>query len=153
MFCYARRATSMTGIALVAIVLFGAPTVHFLNVAALMTAIAVVAGGTAAAGALVFVALRSVRKRRALAGGCVACQLKCQHAMTSFGAPRASRLWLVSTVNRSAPAPGREPVIPDRRTVVDLPLPRWPDAPLRTATAPLHASTPPALERVPAAAR
>jgi hypothetical protein len=136
----------MTGIAIVAIVLFGSPTVHFLNVAALMTAIAVVAGGTAATGALVYLALRSVRKRRALAGGCVACQLKCQHAMTSFGAPRPTRLWLVSTVDRSVPAPVRsvrEAAIPDRRPVVDLPLPRWPDAPLLTD----------ARERVPAVAR
>jgi len=150
----------MTGIALVAIILFGSPTVHFLNVAALMTAIAVVAGGTAAAGALVFLGLRSVRRRRTLAGGCVACKLKCQRAMTSFGASGASRLWLVSTVNRSTPTPDHP-----ARPVVDLPLPRWPDAPLRTATAPRHvsaplpassplpASAPLAHERLPAAAR
>jgi hypothetical protein len=151
MVCYARSATSIGAVALVAFVVFGRAAAHLIDVTALMVAVSVVAGGTAIAAGLIFLALRSVRRRRALAGGCVACQLKCQHAMTGTVASRAGagafgagagRLWLVSSVDRGASAagsasvrgpaiPDQRPVVPDQRPVVKVPAPRWPDSPLR----------------------
>jgi hypothetical protein len=108
MVCYARRAASIAGIALVILLVFGRSAAHALDMAALMVAIGVVAGGTLLAALLVFVALRSVRRKRALAGGCVACQLKCQHAQVGTAGARGAvkippaRLWLVSTADRVA---------------------------------------------------
>jgi hypothetical protein len=190
MVCYARSATGIATITLIAVLIFGRAAVHLLNVAALMVSISIVAGGTAVLAGLVFLALRSVRRRRALAGGCVACQLKCQHAMTDaasgFGAGdgvfagRAGRLWLVSSVDRGAPAqrpaparrgvpergPVRGPAIPDRRPlvarqqpvvagqmpVVVVPAPRWPDRPLHSDV-PREPAPVPVPVPVPAAAR
>jgi hypothetical protein len=99
MVCYAQRLITMTCIALVAFLLLGKAVTHSLDVASLVVAVSAVVAGTAVAAAIAFVSFRSVRRRRALAGGCVACQFKCQHAMTEA---RPSRMWLVSTVDRAA---------------------------------------------------
>jgi hypothetical protein len=107
MVCYARPAGGMAFVALVALVVFGRAAGHFFATAALMLAIAAAAGSAAVVAVLAFAVFRSVRRRRAAAGGCVSCQLRCQHAMTEL--PR--RLLVVHTVDRG-PAP-----------------PRWPDRP------------------------
>lgn len=117
MVCYARRATGILSIGIVALFLYGADTAHLFDVAGLLISLAVVLGGAAVAAVAVYVALRSVRHKRALAGGCVSCQLRCQHAMTgdpgwrsSSSAASASasagsgRMWLVSSVERRAAA-------------------------------------------------
>ncbi len=149
MVCYARTAYGITGIAVVILVIFGRAAAHYLDVAALLTAVLTVLGGAAVTAAAVFLSLRSVRRRRALAGGCVGCQFRCQHAMTDFAPGQHTRLWLVRSVDRGVPQvdqsvpvgvrgasatgrtwPAREP-IPDRPPVVMMPVPRWPDRPLR----------------------
>ena len=127
MVCYARRAYGMAGIALVALVVFGRSAAHYLDVTALAAALLMVVTGAAVVSAAVFVSLRSVRRRRALAGGCAGCRFQCQHALTDFaprhaGAGGTSRLWLISSVDRDAPAAG---------TPVPLAVPRWPDHPVR----------------------
>jgi hypothetical protein len=50
------------------------------------------------------VVFMSVRRRRAVAGGCVSCQFRCQHAMTgpAMTGP-GRRLWLVTTADRRPP--------------------------------------------------
>ena len=55
---------------------------HFFGTAALIIAVTAAAGGAAVAAALAFAAVGSIRRRRAVAGGCVHCQFRCQHAMT-----------------------------------------------------------------------
>jgi hypothetical protein len=114
MVCYARPAGMMAAVVLVVVLVFGRPAAHFFDVAALMAAIAVAAGGAAVAAVLAFVAFGSIRRRRAEAGGCVRCQLRCQHAMTEQ--PR--RLLVVSTVERGPGASER-----------GMAAPRWPDRP------------------------
>jgi hypothetical protein len=114
MVCYARPAGMMTAVVLVVLLVFGRPTAHFFDVAALMAAMAVAAGGAAVAAVLAFVAFGSIRRRRAQAGGCVRCHLRCQHAMTEQ--PR--RLLMVSTVERGPGASER-----------GMAAPRWPDRP------------------------
>jgi hypothetical protein len=106
MVCYARPAGLMAVVVVVVLLVFGQPVSHFFDTAALMLAITVAAGGAAVAAALAFAAFLSVRRRRAMAGGCVNCQFRCQHAMTE-----QPRRLVMSTVER-APAP-----------------PRWPDRP------------------------
>ena len=155
MVCYARPASRLAAIVLVAWLVFAVPVSHFFDTAVLVTAVAVATVGAAVAAALAFATFMSVRRRRAAAGGCVSCQFRCQHAMTGpamTGLPR--RLWLVSTADRrpahpSAPghpgtAPGRSvPIllsIPAVRSAAPadaeswgLAAPRWPDRPaLRT---------------------
>jgi hypothetical protein len=105
MVCYTGRATWIAGIALVALVIYGRSADHFLDGTALAVALTIVAATAAAAAVLVFLAFRSTRRRRALAGGCVACRLSCQHAMTA----QPSRLRLVSIVDRR---PTAEPGLP-----------------------------------------
>jgi hypothetical protein len=131
MVCYARPAGGMAFVVLVVLVVFGRSAGHFFATAALMITIAAAAGSAAAAAALAFAVFRSVRRRRAAAGGCVSCQLRCQHAMTEL----PGRLPVVSTVERG-PAP-----------------PRWPDRPayrsgsaLRAALAARPADQPERLE-------
>jgi hypothetical protein len=138
MVCYARPASWLAAIAVIAFVILGRPVGHFLDTAAVAVALMVVIAGAAAATALVLAAFMSTRRRRA-AGGCVSCQFRCQHAMTE--SPRRS--WLVTTVDRRAPAPapvpvsvaGQSAVIPGRSAPVFLPMPsvapRWPDRPAR----------------------
>ena len=101
MVCYARPASRMAALLLVLFLVFGRSAAHFFDAAALMVAIAVAVGGAAVAAAVAFAVFRSVQRRRAAAGGCVSCQLRCQHAMTDQ--PR--RLLMVSTVDRGAGGP------------------------------------------------
>ena len=101
MVCYARPASRFAGLLIVALLVFGRPVSHFLDTAAILVAALAATGGAAIAAALVFAAFASPRHRRAAAGGCVSCQFRCQHAMTS--APR--RPWLVTTTDRHEPGP------------------------------------------------
>ncbi len=140
MVCYARPATRLAAIVIVALLVFGRPLGHFFDTAAVMAAITVATGVAAVAAVLVFVALLSTRRRRAAAGGCVSCQFRCQHAMTEPSRTgRSRRLWLVSTADRREPVPAQlrpgpeRPGVPGRPVPVFLPAPRWPDRPLHHA--------------------
>jgi hypothetical protein len=140
MVCYARPAGRMAAIVLLIFLVFSRPISHYFNTAALVVAITVAIAVAAALAAVAFGAFLAVRRRRAAAGGCVSCQLQCQHAMTEQ--PR--RLLMVSTVDRGAdraPAAARLPV-----SAVDHGAsgPRWPDRPAhRTGPlVPQHASRP-----------
>lgn len=157
MVCYTQRAVTMSCIALVAFLLLGKAVTHSIDVASLLVSVSAVVAGTALAATIAFFSFRAVRHRRALAGGCVACTRKCQHAMTEVACtsaahrPRPTRLWLISTVDRgatAAPVHSRAPAAavhgvakarggtgrPDAPHVVSLPMPHWPDRPLRTET-------------------
>jgi hypothetical protein len=138
MVCYARPASWVAAIAVVAFLVLGRPVGHFLDTAAVAVALTMVIAGAAVATALVLAALMSTRRRRAAAGGCVSCQFRCQHAMTES----SRRSWLVTTVDRRAPVPvrvgvdGHSAVTPGRSVPVFLPMPsvgppRWPDRPAR----------------------
>jgi len=128
----------MAVIVLVAWVVCGRALTHYLDIAALMTSVAVVFGGALVAATIAFFSFRAVQRRRVMAGGCVACEHKCQHAMTDRPAP--TRLWLISTADRGAdlarpaPVPVQAAVPVQARPVVMLPTPRWPDRPLRGET-------------------
>ncbi len=147
MVCYAQRLITMSGIVLVAFLLLGKAVTHSLDVASLLVSVSAVLAGTALAAAIAFVSFRSVRRRRALAGGCVACAFKCQHAMTEA---RPSKMWLVSTVDRAASGQAAA-CSPPAGQVVSLPMPSWPDRPLRVQPMPMPAPREPAeqRERVP----
>jgi hypothetical protein len=149
MVCYARPAAWLAVIVAVAWVVFARPVGHYVATAALAAAVMVAVVGAAVTAALVFATFMSVRRRRAAAGGCVTCRFRCQHAMTG----RPSRLWLVTTANRTPPAPGHsaraghESGIPARSVSVLLPMPtvrpavtgtapRWPDRPVYRVSAP-----------------
>ena len=141
MVCYARPATRLAVIVIVALLVFGRPLGHFFDTAAVMAAITVATLVAAVAAALVFAAFLSTRRRRAAAGGCVSCQFRCQHAMTEPSRTgRSRRLWLVSTADRREPAPAQlrpgpeRPGVPGRPVPVFLPEPRWPDRPLHHAS-------------------
>src|SRR5579863_10226353 len=138
MVCYARPAIRMAALLLVVFLVFGRSARHFLDSAALFVAIAVAAGGAALAAAVAFTVFLSVRRRRAAAGGCVSCQLRCQHAMTEQ--PR--RLALVSMVDRDAPARGRRAALPVVSAGPPVPAgaagPRWPDRPAIHSGVPLR---------------
>jgi hypothetical protein len=155
MVCYARPASRLAALLIVALLVFGHPVGHFLDTAAIFVAALAAAGGAALATALIFAALASTRHRRAAAGGCVSCQFRCQHAMT--GPPR--RLWLVTTGERREPGPAHPARIPPSGRPAPVPLPtpsirpaglagaaraagavgaagagpRWPDQPLHRA--------------------
>ena len=149
MVCYARPASMLAAILVVALLVFGAPVSHFLDTAALAIALTAATGGTAVAAALVFAAFMSTRRRRAAAGGCVSCQFRCQHAMTE----PSRRMWLVTTADRRAPAPVRPaPVFLPMLSVGSAPpadarraaattatcgktVSRWPDRPAHRAAA------------------
>lgn len=130
MVCYAQRLITMSCIMLVAFLLLGKAVTHSLDVASLLVSVSAVLAGTALAAAIAFVSFRSVRRRRALAGGCVSCAFKCQHAMTEA---HRSRMWLVSTVDRAAS--DRAAAASPARQIVSLPMPSWPDRPLRAQPA------------------
>ena len=168
MVCYARPASRLAAIVLVAWLVFAVPVSHFFDTAALVTAVMVATAGAAVAAALAFATFMSVRRRRAAAGGCVSCQFRCQHAMT--GPDR--RLWLVTTVDRTpgadrpATAPGHPGTrghrgsVPARSVPIVLPVPtarsaapapaaasaescgpaapRWPDRPAHRAAQVSH---------------
>jgi hypothetical protein len=126
MVCYARPAGRMAAVVLVVLLVFGRHVGHFFDTAALTVAITVAAGGAAVAAAAAFAAFLSIRRRRAAAGGCVSCQLRCQHAMTEQ--PR--RLLVVSTVERGpVEARGGSVAPPDGSAA-----PRWPDRPAYRST-------------------
>jgi hypothetical protein len=113
MVCYARPALRMAAVVLVLLVILGRSGARlfpgqFGGTAALMVAISVAAGVAVVAAALTFVAFGSIRRRRAVAGGCVHCQFRCQQAMT--GAPER---------RPAGQAAQREPASP-----------RWPDRPM-----------------------
>jgi hypothetical protein len=101
MVCYARPAFRMAALLVVAFVVFGRQVSHYFGDAALAVAITVATAGAAIAAALVFAAFLSTRRRRAMAGGCVTCNLRCQHAMTE----RPRRPWLVSIADRTPSTP------------------------------------------------
>ena len=157
MVCYARPASGLAAIIVVAWLVFSRPVSHFFDTAALVAAVTVATAGAAAAAALVFATLMSTRRRRAAAGGCVNCQFRCQHAMPQAAATGpARRLWLVSTADRrpQGPAPshpgesGPPSPGPGRSVPVLLPMPatrpvgpaapRWPDRPAHRATQVSH---------------
>ncbi|MGH3199831.1 MAG: hypothetical protein ACRDNT_28810, partial [Streptosporangiaceae bacterium] len=139
MVCYARPASRLAAIIIVAWLVFARPISHFLDTAALMVAVSVAAAGVAVAAALVFATFMSTRRRRAAAGGCVSCQFRCQHAMTQPATTGpattgpARRPWLVTSVDRSPQgpaaaaghpgAPGRPGAPPGRSAPVLLPIP------------------------------
>jgi hypothetical protein len=164
MVCYARRATWMSGITLGAIFVSGQAALHLLNVTALIVSTSAVLGGSTLLAGVFYLSFRAVRRKRALAGGCVGCQFTCQHAITEFAsAPVSTRSWLVRTVDRDAPA-RQEPVstpvpvsVPAPRAPVMLPMPSWPDRPLMHAPSAPEAGQHPTRERervrVPAGAR
>jgi hypothetical protein len=135
MVCYARPASWLAAVAVVAFVILGRPVGHFLDTAAVAVALTVVIAGAAVATALVLAAFMSTRRRRAAAGGCVSCQFRCQHAMTAS----SRRSWLVTIVDRRAPAlvpvAERPAAARGRPVPVFLPMPsvapRWPDRPAR----------------------
>jgi hypothetical protein len=158
MVCYARPAGRMAAIILLVFLVFSRPISHYFNTAALVVAIAVAIAVAAALAAVAFGVFLAVRRRRAADGGCVSCQLRCQHAMTEQ--PR--RLLMVSTVDRGvdrapaatrAPAAARNPASARNPAAARLPVsavdhgasgPRWPDRPAHR-TGPLvaqHASRP-----------
>jgi hypothetical protein len=141
MVCYARPAIRMAGLLLVVFLVFGRSAGHLLDSAALFVAIAVAVAVAAVAAAVAFTMFLSVRRRRAVAGGCVSCQLRCQHAMTEQ--PR--RLLLVSTVDRSVPGGSRPSDGPA--------APRWPDRPAIRSAIPLRPAHARAAASRPAAAR
>lgn len=126
MVCYARPASRMAALLLVVFLVFGRSAGHFLDSAALFVAIAVAVAVAAVAAAVAFTMFLSVRRRRAAAGGCVSCQLRCQHAMTEQ--PR--RLLLVSRVDRGAAGGSRGADSAAGAAAFAAPAaPRWPDRP------------------------
>jgi hypothetical protein len=153
MVCYARPASRMAAILLVAWLVFAVPVSHFFDTAALVMAVTVATSGAAVAAALAFATFMSVRRRRGAAGGCVSCQFRCQHAMTQPARTGPGRrLWLVTTADRRPPepahpgAPGHRSTAPARSVPILLPMPavrsvagdpaapRWPDQPAYRAT-------------------
>ena len=127
MVCYARPASLLVAIVVVAWVAFARPVSHFFGTAAVLAAVLTAAAVAATAAALAFAAFMSVRRRRAAAGGCVNCRFRCQHAMTGYQGPGGRRGSLPA---RSAPV---FLSMPEVRT----PAPRWPDRPIyRTGAAP-----------------
>jgi hypothetical protein len=159
MVCYARPASWLAAILVVAWLVFAEPVSHFFDTAALVVAVTAATAGAAVAAALVFATFMSARRRRAAAGGCVSCQFRCQHAMTQYTATgQARRPWLVTTADRRPPgpapgqqgSPGHPGTAPTRSVPILLPMPavrsaapasapsgacgpavpRWPDRPV-----------------------
>src|ERR1700683_945054 len=130
MVCYARPAIRMAAVVCVAFLIFERPVGHFFDAAALVVAITVAIAVAAVLAALAFTVFLSTRRRRARAGGCVSCTLRCQHAMTE--GPR--RLRVVSISGRPSPSSSASPSA-DHRALVPLPAvpvdPQWPDRPAR----------------------
>ena len=151
MVCYARPAFRMAALLLVIFVAFGRPAGHLLASTALIVGIAMAVGGAALAAAIAFAVFLSVRRRRAAAGGCVSCQLRCQHAMTE---PRR-RLLLVSMVDRDAARPAVPAAVrPAAPAVPAVPAPvrpaavRWPDRPAIRSGVALRPAMPAGRQRV-----
>jgi hypothetical protein len=124
--CYARPASLLVAIVVVAWVVFARPVSHFFGTAAVLAAVLAAAAVAATAAVLTFAAFMSVRRRRAAAGGCVSCRFRCQHAMTEDQGPGGRQ---GSWPARSAPV-----LLP--MPEVGAPAPRWPDRPIyRTGAA------------------
>jgi hypothetical protein len=141
----------MSVITLGAILVSGQAALHVLNVTALVVSASAVFGGSTLLAGVFYLSFRAVRRKRALAGGCVGCQFTCQHALTEFaGVPVSTRPWLVRTVDRGAPA---VPAVPAPRTPVMLPMPSWPDRPFMHAPPAPEAGRARERVRVPASAR
>ena len=148
MVCYARPASLLAAIVVVAWVVFARPASHFFGTAAVLAAVLTATAVAATAAALAFAAFMSTRHRRAAAGGCVNCRFRCQHAMAGVGGSGPRRLWLVTAATRQQPGyqgpSGHQGPLPVRSGPVLLPMPevrapapRWPDRPVyRTGTAP-----------------
>lgn len=151
MVCYARPASLLAAIVIVAWVMFAGTASHFFGTAAVLAAVLTATAVAATAAVLAFAAFMSIRHRRAAAGGCVNCRFRCQHAMTGAEGAEGSgprRLWLVTIADRRETGyqgPGRRPgPLPGRSAPVLLPVPevrasapRWPDRPVyRTEAAP-----------------
>jgi hypothetical protein len=167
MVCYARPASRLAAIMLVAWLVFAMPVRHYFDNAALVMTVTVATAGAVVAAALAFVIFMSVRRRRAAAGGCVSCQFRCQHAMTQPATTGPARLWLVTTADRrpQGPAPshpggsGPPSAAPGRSVPVLLPMPavrsadpaapRWPDRPAHRASQVSHQSPGPAIHAPP----
>lgn len=81
MVCYARPGLRMAGLILVILLVFGRQAGHLFGSAGLVAVIAVAAAAAVAIAVTLGIFL-SIRRRRALAGGCVHCRFRCQHAMT-----------------------------------------------------------------------
>lgn len=133
MVCYARPAIRMAAVVLVVLVILGRAGAHlfpghFFGTAALIIAVTAAAGGAAVAAALAFAVFGSIRRRRAVAGGCVHCQFRCQHAMTEQPRRRP-----VARATQAEPATPRRPVA--RATQAEAATPRWPDRPAYRAGA------------------
>jgi hypothetical protein len=118
MVCYARPASRMAALVLVVLLVFGRPVGHFFDDAALIVAIAVAVGGAALLAAVAFTVFLSTRQRRAVTGGCVSCQFRCQHAMTEQ--PRL----VASTISQRDPGAPRWPDRPAYRSGPPAPGPR-----------------------------
>jgi hypothetical protein len=123
MVCYARPALRMGAIVLVLLAIFGRSGTHllsghFLGTAGLIAAITVAAGGAAVAAALGWAAIGSIRRRRAVAGGCVHCQFRCQRAMTEQapGRPAVRAAAPTAAPPRWPDQPGYRPGVPSPRT-------------------------------------
>ena len=150
MVCYARPASRIAALVVIAFVVFGHSIGHYLGAAALVTTIALATAVAAVAAALVFAAFLSTRRRRALAGGCVGCRFRCQHAMTE----QPQRLRLVTIVDRTPTDPTARPAVTARpataarhataaraarvtgepvlvRLSAGPDAPQWPDRPVR----------------------
>ena len=127
MVCYARPASLLAAVVVVAWLVFSGPLSHFFSTAAVMVAVLVATASAAVAAVVAFATFMSTRRRRAGAGGCVSCRFQCQHAMTE------------QTSGRTAHA-GQGGVAATRSVPVLLPMPavrvpatsapHWPDRPI-----------------------
>jgi len=125
--CYARPASLLVAIVVVAWVVFARPVSHFFSTAAVLAAVLTATAVAATAAALAFAAFMSIRHRRAAAGGCVSCRFRCQHAMTGYQGPGG----------RPGPLPVRSAPVLLPMPEVRAPAPRWPDRPIyRTGAVP-----------------
>jgi hypothetical protein len=139
MVCYARRATWITILGIIVLVMVGADQTHLFNVVGLLLTLAIVLGGATTGAVLTVLALRSVQRKRASAGACLTCQFRCQHALTSLP---PQRMWLISTADRGPQRLGTASRSTQRQEQVLVPMPRipvrdhsgpqWPDRPLIT---------------------
>ena len=127
MVCYARPASLLVAIVVVAWVVFARPVSHFFSTAAVLAAVLTATAVAATVAVLAFAAFMSIRHRRAAAGGCVSCRFRCQHAMTGYQGPGG----------RPGPLPVRSAPVLLPMPEVRAPAPRWPDRPIyRTGAVP-----------------
>src|SRR5580700_9964927 len=120
MVCYARPAIRMAALVLVAFLVFERPVGHFFDAAALVVAITVAIAVAAVAAAAAFAVFLSTRRRRARAGGCVSCTLRCQHAMTE--GPRRFRLVTIADRTPSTPLTPSARRVPATRGTTAAPV-------------------------------